>query len=520
MIVHNFVKQNTYYDSVTLMLISSRITETAGIIEAAVMMGTDHNKVLMKNSGILTEETEKKATGNDLVIGILAENQQALNDALKILDDQFQSKNQLTITDNTTRAKTIDNAIKKLPDLNFAIISLPGRYAKNEAMKCMKNGMHVLLFSDNVSIDEENELKDYAIANNLLMMGPDCGTAIINGIGLGFANVVKRGNIGLVAAAGTGLQEVTVIIDRLGGGISQAIGTGGRDLKEAVGGKMMLLALNSLEEDPETEIIGIISKPPAKAVMEKILNKVKSIKKPVVACFLGGDDSLFEGTQVISAKTLEDTAAFLVNISKGKSIKPTEFTIDQEEVAAIVETETLKLSAEQKYVRGLYSGGTLSYESMLILQEACGEIYSNAAIDKQYLLENVEKSREHTIIDMGDDYFTDGMPHPMIDTRLRVERIKKEASDPETAIILMDCVLGYGCHEDPAGALAKAIKEANEIAGDRKIIYIASVCGTDKDIQRRSEQEEKLRKAGVVVMPTNAQACRIAAKIIKNVNKR
>ena len=514
MIAYNEIRQNAYYDSVTLMLFSSKLGEIPGVREAAVMMGTDHNKSLMMNSGILKSEDAEKITANDLVIGVLAEDQSAVDAALASLAEQFENKKQSTAGDEHLRAKTMDSAVKKLGEPNFAIVSLPGKYAGTEAMKAMENGMHVLLFSDNVSLEKEIELKDYAVEHNLLMMGPDCGTAIINGVALGFANIVRQGNIGIVAAAGTGLQEVTVIIDRLGGGSSQALGTGGRDVKEAVGGRMMLLALEALKNDPRSEVIGIVSKPPAASVMEKIVASLKDCGKPVVACFLGADSALIEGDNIVSASTLEDAATFMVDLAQGKKVESCEFTVPVEQVESAVKEAVAGLQPSQKYIRGLYSGGTLCSEAMLILEKAVGGIYSNIALDKKYALPNVEESVENTLLDMGDDYFTDGMPHPMIDVRLRVERIKKEAADPGTAVILLDCVLGYGCHADPAGALAQAVAEARAIAGDRKLVFVASVCGTDADQQRRSEQEEKLRAAGVIVMPSNAQASRVAARIL------
>jgi FdrA protein len=345
------------------------------------------------------------------------------------------------------------------------------------------------------------------------MMGPDCGTAIINGVALGFANVVRRGNIGLVAASGTGLQELTVIIDKLGGGISQALGTGGRDLKKDIGGKMMLLALDALASDPETQVIGIISKPPAKEVMVKILEKVKLIDKPVVACFLGGDSSLVEGTDTIAVETIEEAAKQLVTISKGGLTTNLQL-YSEEELDNLVKSEVSKLRG-QKYLRGLYTGGTLAYEGMLILDKKIGNIYSNIPINKELALTDVEVSQENMILDMGEDYFTDGMPHPMIEPKLRSERIKKEASDPQTAVILLDCVLGYGSHPDPAQSVATAVEQAKVIQGDRHVTYIASVCGTEKDPQILSDQVEKLKNAGIIVLPTNAQAAQLAARILE-----
>ncbi len=501
--IHNVVKANAYFDSVTLMLFSSKLNTIEGVEQAAVMMGTDHNKELMKNSGILTPEFAATVKSNDLVIGIRATTQEVIDQAIKTLDEQFENKTK-NVSSEKVSYKTVEAAVKNTADLNFAIVSLPGRFAKAEAMKCLKNGMNVLLFSDNVSIDEENELKDYAVEHQLLLMGPDCGTAIINGVALGFANVVRKGNIGLVAASGTGLQEATVIIDKLGSGISQALGTGGRDVKDAVGGKTMLLALEALSKDTQTNVIGIVSKPPSPSVLNKILKLVSTFDKPIVACFLGASLDVFAGSNIIGCETVEDAAYTLVNISTQQNLKPSDMTADEKEIR----------STSGKYLRGLYTGGTLAYESMLILKQQLGSVYSNIASDDKYLLKDPEVSFNHTIVDMGEDYFTDGMPHPMIDPRLRSERIKKEMMDADTAILLLDCVLGYGSHSDPAGALVEAIKEGQRTLDNKHIVMIASVCGTELDPQIRSAQEEKLRQAGVIVTSTNAQAARLAAYVL------
>lgn len=514
MLTYNEIRENTYFDSVTLMVISSKISEIEGIKNAAVMMGTDHNKDLMKNSNLLLPQNENVGT-SDLIIGILAEKQEAIDLALKFIEDSFNNK-KVTADSGEIRVKTLDSAVKRVPGLNFAVISVPGRYAKNEAMKALENNLNVLLFSDNVTVGEENELKDKALKKGLLMMGPDCGTAIINGTALGFANSVKRGSIGLVAAAGTGLQEVCCIIDKLGGGISQALGTGGRDLKDEVGGKMMLFGLDALANDDDTDVIVLISKPPAPTVMEKVLDKVRSIDKPIVSCFLGGDMSLAKKSGAIPASTLEDAAIAALALTKSAGIENKFFSIGDEEVKKIVIDEVSKFKDSQKYIRALYTGGTLCYEGMLIMRDAMEDVYSNVAIKKELLLENPEVSIKNTFIDMGEDYFTNGLPHPMIDTRLRVERIKKEAMDEETAVILLDVVLGYGSNEDPVGAIVPAIKVAREGASHdgRHISFIASICGTETDPQDYEEQLSKLKEAGVIVMPSNAQAARLASLII------
>lgn len=508
--IHNVIKPNTYFDSVTLMLFSSKLNSVNGIEQAAVMMGTNHNKELMINSGVLTKAQADKAGSNDLIIGIKAASQTIIDQAIKVLNEQFENKTKTSSNGAEIKVKTVEAAAKAVTDLNFAVVSLPGRFAKAEAMKCLQNNMHVLLFSDNVSLEDEIELKDYAVKNELLMMGPDCGTAIVNGVALGFANVVRRGNIGLVAASGTGLQEVTVIIDKLGGGISQALGTGGRDLKIGVGGKMMLSALDALNADPATEVIGIISKPPAPEVMLKILEKVNKFKKPVVACFLGGNKTSLGKTKVYSADNLEQTANALVALSNSHEIPKNSLLKTNTE--SLLNSLKLK-QVKGKYVRGVYTGGTLAYESMLILSSKLSGVYSNIATDKKYNLENPQISKENTVVDMGEDFFTDGQPHPMIDPKQRTLRIISDAKDKDTAVILFDCVLGYGSHDNPAESIVKAIKEVKNNRGD-SIVFVGSVTGTDRDPQNRINQEKILTESGAIILPTNAQAAEFVVTLV------
>lgn len=498
------VQESTYFDSVTLMLISSKLAEMPQVKEAAVMMGTDHNKRLMLQSGVLDAANAERIHPNDLTIGILAETQEAVDEALKKLDELMQEKNTVGKTEDSP-VHSLKAACDRLGTANFSIVSLPGAYAGREAMNAMQHGLHVLLFSDNVDLETEIRLKDYALEHGLLMMGPDCGTAIVNGIALGFANRVRRGKIGLVAAAGTGLQEVTTLIHRMGGGVSQALGTGGRDGKDAVGGRMLLQCLNALEQDEGTKVIGIISKPLGARTLEKLQQALKDLKKPVIACFLGAPKQ--DAGQY--AATLEEAAVMLCALSGvKKELCKEKQTLSAEEAAK-------KLAPEQKYLRGLYSGGTLCYETLLLLRQHGIECFSNLSLDKAWTLEDPERSCEHTLVDMGDDYFTNGMPHPMIDPRLRTERIVREAIDPETAVILLDCVLGYGSNADPAGELAKAIRRAKaERKAGGEVIFVASICGTDEDIQCRSLQKQTLEACGVVVLESNARATLYAAELL------
>lgn len=519
MIRKNEVRKNQYYDSVTLMVASSEIQRLEGIENAAVMMGTDHNRMLMTDAGLIGPDTGEFGV-NDTVVGILAESETAAQAAIDLFDEILARKKSSQDGAAEQRVRTQTEAKSSNPESNFAVISVPGRFARTETEKALALGLHVLLFSDNVSIEDEIALKDMAVERGLLMMGPDCGTTIINGTALGFANVVRRGNIGLVAAAGTGLQEVTVLIDLLGGGVSQALGTGGRDLKAEVGGRMMSLCLEALDEDPETEVIVILSKPPAEQVMKKILEQLEHIKKPVIAAFLGGAPALLEGSRAVYAEDLEQASVMAVQAAMGQT--PTPKADDMEELMRLARTECEKLAPTQRNLRGLYSGGTLCYETMLIFRDKGINAWSNIALDQSLLVEGSEESKDDTLLDMGEDFFTNGMPHPMIDFRQRTLRMEKEAADPSVGVLLLDCVCGYGTHEDPAGELAPAIRKAKELAEKegRHLTVLASVTATEADPQVRSHQVETLTEAGALVLPCNAQAAKLAAIIIELQRKR
>jgi succinyl-CoA synthetase alpha subunit len=408
------------------------------------------------------------------------------------------------------KPRSIQMALGGTGPANMALISTPGEYAAGEAMKALQLGLNVMLFSDNVPEEEELRLKRVASRRNLIVMGPDCGTAIINGVPLAFANVVKRGPIGAVGASGTGLQQVTVLVDRLGLGVSQAIGTGGRDLHSKIGGISMSKGLRDLATDPATRVIVLISKPPAAEVAERILSEARKAGKPVVVNFLGADPRKISGGGVHGARTLEDAARAAVDIARGELPRQSYGDLPPPLVGLP------PLGPGQRYIRGLYSGGTFCYEAALLLDERLADVYSNTPVRPQGALEDLWRSHHHTLIDLGDDVFTRGRPHPMIDFRLRNERIAKEAEDPETAVILLDVVLGYGAHPDPAAALAPAIAEARKIAarGKRGLAFVASVCGTSADPQNLERQEAALTAAGVLLAQSNAGAARLAAALV------
>ncbi len=499
----NIIVSNSYYDSATLMLLTNKIKEKLELTSSdiAIMMGTDMNKGILENSNLLTEEG-KNANSGDLVVALKTD----LGDAevVKLIEEVLSSKKE-TKNDNKVEVTSVQDALENYEESNFAVVSLPGEYAFREVKKLLKADKHVLLFSDNVSIEQEIELKDLAIERNLLMMGPDCGTAIINGVGLGFSNKVKAGNIGIVAASGTGLQEVSTLISNRGGGISQAYGTGGRDIKDIVGGKMMLYCLDLLIKDDATKTIVIVAKPPEKKVLEILKEKLKFVDKPVVACLLGADENIFDGTNIHFAKTLEDAAYKALELNG--AILENKCNCDKIKKLAEV------AKGSKGYFRALYAGGTLAYEALLMLEDNGFNIYSNLAKKEEYKLNSKSSSRENTILDMGEDEFTLGKPHPMIDPTTRQERYLAEGLNPEVGILLADIELGYGSNDEAADLLAKDIKEILKKRDDITIISV--ICGSHEDYQGYAEKRELLEKAGSIVADSNAQAIKLAIQIMK-----
>ncbi|MCR1899289.1 acyl-CoA synthetase FdrA [Irregularibacter muris] len=517
MAVHVQVKKNTYYDSVTLMIITKEVKNVPGVKEVLVGMATDLNKELSGNLNLLTPEIEE-LTNNDFYITVDAESEEAFNHAVEKVDELLNKKAEDQAGDY--KPPTFDSAYKTMSDANLAVISIPGEYAAAEARKALEKDMHVMLFSDNVPLDQELELKKYAHDKGLLVMGPDCGTAILNGIPLCFANVVKDGDIGMVGASGTGIQEVSAIIGKLGSGITQAIGTGGRDLKTEIGGIMMLDGIRALQNDPKTKVIVVISKPPAKEVMEKVLGALKESEKPAVVHFIGGDPEVARSHGAYAGLTLEDTAYKAVALSRGEEVKDVvDFTVDKAELEKKAQEEVGKYAKGQKYLRGLYSGGTLAYEALEIMLENGKDGYSNIPLKKEYKLQNSFQSKEHTVLDLGEDEFTVGKPHPMIDPSTRIDVILKEAKDPEVAVILLDFVIGYGANPDIVGEILPGILQGRELAQKegRHITFVAFVCGTNEDPQNLKECEARLRENGVIVLPSNAQAIRFSEKLISSI---
>ncbi len=514
MTIKTLVKKSEYHDSVTLMLVARELGKFPGMIDVGVIMATEANKALLKESGLLTPDAQS-ATPNDLVIVVNAN--AGVADAALLEAEKLLKQKRSADTGSEFRPKTLRGAVKMNPNANVAVISVAGRYAADEAWDALRRGLHVLLFSDNVPLEDEIALKTYARDHGLLLMGPGAGTAILNGVALGFANAVPRGPVGLVSAAGTGLQEVSTLLAKNGVGITQGIGTGGRDLKEEVGGMMMLEGLKVLQADPNTKVIALVSKPPSPAVAEAILDQVAASSKPAVIGFMGANPDEFRSVpNAIPARTLQETA-LLAAKAAGAQIDVADVSAREDE-ALQAQAKKLRtaLKPEQKYLRGLFSGGTLCYESQVIWRDRLKDpVLSNAPLKKENQLADSLHSVKHTCVDLGEEEFTVGRPHPMIDNDLRIRRLLQEARDPAVAVIMLDVVIGYGAHPDPASELSPAIQQAKQVA-NRELIVVASVTGTEQDPQRLSAQVAALEAASAIMCDSNAAAAKLVAMIVKD----
>ncbi|MGH8994246.1 MAG: protein FdrA, partial [Acidimicrobiia bacterium] len=395
---------------------------------------------------------------------------------------------------------SLEEALAELPEANLAIVSVPGDYAALEAHKALSAGLHVLLFSDNVSLEEEIDLKDRGRELGRLVMGPGAGTAVLGGCGLGFANAVRRGRVGVVAAAGTGAQEVMCLLDRWGTGVSAVIGVGGRDLSERVGGRMARLAVETLARDPGTDVILVVSKPPSPEVARAVVAEAGD--KPVAAALIGLKEPIDVPPTVRLATTLEEGA--LVALELAGQQRP---DLGAAALADAVRAACDDMPPERVLVRGLYSGGTLCYESLVLLSGVLGPVHSNTPLRKGWDLPAPDGS--HICLDLGEEKYTKGRPHPMIDPTIRLEHLAEEAQNPATAVILLDVVIGYGANEDPAGALAPVCAEVRA-AGIQVVAY---VLGTDADPQGLAAQQARLAEAGCLIAPTAARAALAAAAI-------
>ena len=375
--------------------------------------------------------------------------------------------------------------------------------------------MNLFIFSD-MDEDEELELKRIAHEKGLFVMGPVAGTAVVNGLSIGLMSKIRRGRIGIVAASGSGLQEVAVLVHQLGEGISQAIGVGGHDLSRKVGGIMFLQAMDYFASDPDTEVLVLVSKPPHPDTARKIYAALPK-DKPCVVFFLGGDREEIRRAGAYAPASLEEAAQMAVCLLRGEEPAGGDYlrraTAELAESAA---AERSRLSPEQKYLRGLFCGGTHSEEAVTLLKGLVHRLHSNISFGGAELLEDRYLSVENSLVDMGDEVFTKGRPHPVMDPSILVDRLIQEAHDPETGVILFDLLYGYAIHPDPVGAIEDALREVARIERDegRHICLVASLCGTDIDPQNVAEQARRLREYGVVIQPSNARAALLAGLIV------
>jgi len=484
----NRVCVGLFLDSVILMQISRSITLLDGVEDAALMIGTPSNLDLLDNSKLLARAS-LRATGGDLILAIRARDEATAASALAKAEILLERPTVGHTGTTTLRPRTLRSAQDNLPAANLALISVPGDFAAAEARKALRAGLNVMMFSDNVSLSEEVSLKREAVAAGLLIMGPDCGTAIISGVPLAFANQIPQGAIGIIGASGTGIQEVSSLIAQTGYGVSHALGVGGRDLSDPVGGISTLAALAMLEADSATRHIVLISKPPSPSVAKRVIDTLAHSEKPCTVCFLGADAPSLPGN-VSFARTLK-AASELATGRSSKNKKP--------EFKPIIP----HVPPGRKRIHGLFCGGTLSSEAQVVFLDQGVSVASNAPIPGA---EAVGSRTSHVLIDLGSDEYTRGRPHPMIDPTVRDEELTKALADPTLAVILLDVVIGFGAHPDPAGTIVRVVAAA----GTERPIVVASVTGTDDDPQDRRTQMAKLVDGGIVVAPTNADAATLA----------
>jgi len=508
------LRRSLYKDSVALMRIAQQLLARPGVTRATLVMGTPANLEILAQAGLAGPEAREAKPG-DLVIVIEADCAEALALTQAAAHAALEGNPAAAGAGNARERapRSLALAAGRLAEADLVQISVPGPYAAAEAVKAVRRGLHVFLFSDNVPLAQERTLKQLAARHGVLVMGPDCGTALVRGVPLGFANSVRRGDIGLVGASGTGLQEVSCRIDAHGGGISHALGTGGRDVSAQIGGASMRHAVDLLAADTSTKVIAIVSKPPEPAVARAVLERLAAAGKPAVVLFLGQRFAPGElPAGILPAATLEEAAVIAVALSQGR--KPPAPTGEGERLA-LAQAECRQLAPGQRHLRALYSGGTFCTEALLAWRALGLEAWSNAPLEPARALADARCSREHTAVDLGGDEFTVGRPHPMIDPAPRIERLAQEAADPSVAALVLDVVIGYGAHRDPAGALAGPIRTARAAAAaqGRHLAVIAFVTGTEQDAQRLSAQQAALREAGAIVTEGATAAAQLAGRL-------
>jgi FdrA protein len=478
------VRRGAYVDSVTLMQVSRRVGALDGVASALVAMATDLNLELAAGMGFDVPDTSP----NELLVAVDAASDEALEGALAEVDAALAEASRPAATGfGSAPAPATVRAAAARSDATVALISTPGAYAFADAVDAVDAGLLTMVFSDNVPLEQEVALKEYADRAGVLVMGPDCGTAVVGGVGLGFANVVRPGPVGIVAASGTGAQHLMSLLDGADVGISHCLGVGGRDLSAAVGARSTLRALDLLDADEGTSLVVVVSKPPAPEVAEAVRAHAAALATPVLFGLLGPGQP-----------DLTTTAASVVAAAGGTWTAPEHWT------------GVVAAGRAGGFLRGLFAGGTLCDEAMLLAADALGPVRSNIPLDPAWALGDDLTSDGHTMVDFGDDRLTQGRPHPMIDGSLRVDRLRAEVADPSTGVLLLDVVLGLGAADDPAAELAPAVREATE-AG---VPVVVTVVGTRDDPQGLRAQVAALNDAGAWVYLSNAGAVRCALGLL------
>lgn len=493
--IHAFIKKGCFQDSVSLMIISRKLSESENVDDVSVMMGTPANKSLLETTGFWHDDFNQ-ATPNDICVAIRTEaaDESITQAILQQLDESLQQLAQATGGSQTLlQVRRWESACQKLPEANMTLISVAGEYAAELANQALDRNLNVMMFSDNVTLEDENNLKRRAQDKGLLVMGPDCGTAMIAGTPLTFANVMPEGNIGVIGASGTGIQELCSQIALAGEGITHAIGLGGRDLSAEVGGISALTALEMLGTDDKSQVLAFVSKPPAEAVRQRIVTAMKATGKPVVALFLGYTCAAARDENVWFASTLDDAARLACLLAR-------------------VTARRCALAATgDGLIRGLYTGGTLAAEAAGLLAA-----HLNVAADAQHHHGMMLDAAGHQIIDLGDDFYTVGRPHPMIDPALRNQLITDLGSQPQVRVLLVDVVIGYGATADPAASMVQAWQKACAARNiEQPLFAIATVTGTERDPQCRSLQIATLEDAGIAVVSSLPEATLLAAELIR-----
>ena len=508
----NIIKKNFFRDSVQMMQFSQQIKDEQGVVDAAIVMGTDLNKNTLKNMELLTEDGIS-ATENDTLISINCQDENSLSNAIQKAEQLLTSISAKAKNEFTSLASALDT----FSDANIASLSIPGQFVKEMATELINKQLNLFVFSDHVPLEDEIYLKNLALENNVLFMGPEAGTSILNGTVFGFGNRVRKGSIGIIGASGTGIQESSTMIDLFGEGISHGIGVGGRDLRNDIGGMMTMKAMEIFENDPNTKAVLLVSKPVDNYIRNKIINKINNFsKKNYVLCLIGDNENSVDTAKIKFSKSIQMSVLKILKLLDDNVYKKTKDVVRNQINDSIKLSESLSkdLNEGQKFIRGFFAGGTLCYESKIILEQMIGKIYSNLSSDDEYSIKGNVSSKENTLIDFGEEEFTSARPHPIIDPLLRRNRILEDANDPNVGVIIIDIICGINAAKNTMAFHAETIKKAIQTAKEqgRKLSVFAYICGTEKDV---SENELKLlTDSGAKLFTSNALMSFAAALVV------